>query len=114
MGKLILFSFAEMYQQFLPKSFCPFLSKPFPQLKFESIRRMIDQDLSLTFNENISMRSNSDADILKLLKNLNENIDSKDIKNKELENHTEALELENERLKDQLKQRVLNVSNLRK
>ena len=112
----VISRFLEMYQQFLPKSFCPFLSKSFPTLRFENIKRMVDQDLNISLTETVQSfgRPSSEADILKLLKNLNDNLESKDIKNKGLEDNLQLLREENEKLREQLKQRALNVPNLRK
>lgn len=106
--------FLEVYQQYLPKSFCPFLSKTFPQLNFESIRRMIDQDVGVDFNDSTSNKGNAESDMLKLLQNLNNNLETKDNKNKELENLLEEVREENEKLKEQMERRIFSVTNLRR
>lgn len=113
-----MYRFLEMYQQYLPKSFCPFLSKSFPQLKFDNIKRIIDQDLGIDLDDNnennVAADQTSDTDVLSLLKNLNEKLHAKETRNQELENMVQPLTEENEMLKEQLKQRGFNIANMRR
>jgi len=110
--------FLENYQQFLPKSFCPFLSKTFPQLNFDHIRRMIDQDICTEMNDFIqySNRASNDeaAETLRLIKNLTNNVDTKEKRMNELAESLQKMHEENETLKGQLKHKLLSVENMRK
>jgi len=94
------------------------ISETFPQLNFDHIRRMIDQDLNTEMNDFIqySNRASNDeaAETLRLIKNLTNNVETKEKRMNELAESLQKMHEENETLKGQLKHKLLNVDNMRK
>lgn len=82
----------KKYSAYLPKSFCPMLSKSFPRINFEYLQKLINEDESFSLSRSFSSSTNMNENgrVIQLLKTLNATAETKECRIQELEDMLKA------------------------
>ena len=104
----------KKYSAYLPKSFCPMLSKSFPRINFEYLQKLVNEDESFSLSRSFSgsMNMNENGRVIQLLKTLNATSQTKEMRIQELEDMLKAQTEYLNKFKGQLRPKLMDSSDL--